>query len=104
MAQKDKMIKSRIRLAADIGGTFTDVAAFDEDSGSLSLGKAQSTPDRLVDGIEGGVAKAGTDFAAAGLFWAGATQAQPLQLVGHPDPFPGNDSYADVRRGLPAGN
>jgi len=31
------------RLAADIGGTFTDVAAFDEESGRLLLGKALST-------------------------------------------------------------
>ena len=41
---------SRIRLAADIGGTFTDVAAFDENSGSLLLGKSLSTPDHLVEG------------------------------------------------------
>ena len=36
------------RLAVDIGGTFTDVAAFDEKSGRLLLGKALSTPQRLV--------------------------------------------------------
>ena len=33
-----------LRLAADIGGTFTDIAAFDEASGRLLLGKALSTP------------------------------------------------------------
>jgi N-methylhydantoinase A len=66
---------SRIRLAADIGGTFTDVAAFDENSGSLLLGKSLSTPDHLVEGIEAGVAKAGTDFASAGLFLHGSTIA-----------------------------
>jgi N-methylhydantoinase A len=32
-------LKPRIRLAADIGGTFTDVAAFDPRSGRLMLGK-----------------------------------------------------------------
>lgn len=31
-------------LAADIGGTFTDVAAFDEKTGRMLLGKAVSTP------------------------------------------------------------
>lgn len=75
MAREEDRHRSRIRLAADIGGTFTDVASFDENNGSLRLGKVLSTPDRLVDGIEGGVAKAGTDFAAAGLFLHGSTIA-----------------------------
>ena len=66
---------ARIRLAADIGGTFTDVAAFDEVSGALLLGKSLSTPGHLVEGIEAGVAKAGTEFAAAGLFLHGSTVA-----------------------------
>src|SRR6267154_5889331 len=64
-----------LRLAADIGGTFTDIAAFDEASGRLLLGKALSTPDVLVKGIEAGVAKAGTNFADAGLFLHGSTIA-----------------------------
>ena len=42
----------RLRLAADIGGTFTDVAAFDEVSHQLLLGKSLSTPRAMVDGIE----------------------------------------------------
>jgi N-methylhydantoinase A len=71
----DKGTSSRIRLAADIGGTFTDVASFDEETGSLRFGKVLSTPDHLVDGIEGGVAKAGADFAGAGLFLHGSTIA-----------------------------
>ena len=48
-----------IRLSADVGGTFTDVAAFDETTGELRLGKTLTTPSRLVDGIENGVGKAG---------------------------------------------
>jgi N-methylhydantoinase A len=67
--------QSPIRLAADIGGTFTDVAAFDEASGTLRLGKVLSTPDHLVDGIEGGVTRAGADVAGAGLFLHGSTIA-----------------------------
>jgi N-methylhydantoinase A len=62
-------------LAADIGGTFTDIAAFDEASGRLLLGKALSTPEALVTGIETGVAKAGANFAEAGLFLHGSTIA-----------------------------
>src|ERR1043166_350608 len=64
-----------IRLAADIGGTFTDVAVFDETSGALTFGKALSTPDRLVDGISKGVEKAGSTYGEAGLFLHGSTIA-----------------------------
>jgi N-methylhydantoinase A len=64
-----------IRLAADVGGTFTDVAAFDEVTGELKLGKALTTPQRLVGGIEHGVDKAGSRFSAARLFLHGTTVA-----------------------------
>ena len=50
---------SSLRIAADIGGTFTDVAAFDQRSGALMLGKMLTTPSRMVDGISAAVAKAG---------------------------------------------
>ena len=40
-----------IRLATDIGGTFTDIVAFDEESGTIQLGKASSTPDDFARGI-----------------------------------------------------
>ncbi|GAA5236636.1 hydantoinase/oxoprolinase family protein [Verticiella sediminum] len=63
------------RLAADIGGTFTDVAYFDPASGALSLGKTLSTPERMVDGIANGVGKAGTSFDQAETFLHGSTVA-----------------------------
>jgi len=66
---------SGLRLAADIGGTFTDVAAFDDKTGRLSFGKVLTTPQRLVEGINAGVAKAGTDYAATSLFLHGSTIA-----------------------------
>ncbi|MGA8496970.1 MAG: hydantoinase/oxoprolinase N-terminal domain-containing protein, partial [Xanthobacteraceae bacterium] len=62
------MGQGRLRLAADIGGTFTDIAVFDEKSGKLTFGKALSTPAHLVEGISAGVAKAGSDYRSAGLF------------------------------------
>ena len=65
----------RLRVAADIGGTFTDVAAFDERSGALKLGKTLTTPKRLVDGIIDGVDKAGAALADSGLFLHGSTIA-----------------------------
>ena len=63
------------RLAADIGGTFTDVAAFREETGELLYGKALSTPARLVEGISHGVEKAGATFAEADIFLHGSTIA-----------------------------
>jgi N-methylhydantoinase A len=65
----------RLRLAADIGGTFTDVAAFDTRTGKLKFGKALSVPHHLVEGISAGVEKAGTAYADAGLFLHGSTIA-----------------------------
>jgi N-methylhydantoinase A len=67
--------RAMIRLAADIGGTFTDVAAFDERGRRLLLGKTLSTPARLVEGVSQGIAKAGTRFADAALFLHGSTVA-----------------------------
>jgi len=69
------MAQGRLRLAADIGGTFTDIAVFDEKSGKLTFGKALSTPAHLVEGISAGVAKAGSDYRSAALFLHGSTIA-----------------------------
>ncbi|HUI14975.1 MAG TPA: hydantoinase/oxoprolinase family protein [Xanthobacteraceae bacterium] len=69
------MAPGRLRLAADIGGTFTDIAVFDEKTGALTFGKALSTPSHLVEGISAGVAKAGSDYRAAALFLHGSTVA-----------------------------
>jgi N-methylhydantoinase A len=66
---------SGLRLAADIGGTFTDIAVFDDTTGKLSFGKVLTTPQRLVEGINAGVDKAGSDYAATGLFLHGSTIA-----------------------------
>jgi N-methylhydantoinase A len=66
---------SRLRLSADIGGTFTDVAGFDEETGELRLGKTLTTPSRLVEGIQTGVAKANASFDEASLLLHGTTIA-----------------------------
>jgi N-methylhydantoinase A len=47
-----------MRVAVDIGGTFTDVVVFDEASGSIALAKALSTPAELARGVEEGLHKA----------------------------------------------
>ncbi len=70
-----KSSRGPLRLSADVGGTFTDVAAFDEATGRLKLGKTLTTPSRLVTGIETGVGKADAAFSAAQLFLHGTTVA-----------------------------
>jgi N-methylhydantoinase A len=72
---KRESVQGRLRLAADIGGTFTDIAVFDEKSGELTFGKALSTPAHLVEGISAGVKKAGSDYRSAALFLHGSTIA-----------------------------
>lgn len=64
-----------LRIAADVGGTFTDIAVFDEQSGQIRLGKTLTTPERLIDGMGNGVAKASARFADARLFLHGTTVA-----------------------------
>ena len=64
-----------VRIAADVGGTFTDVTAFDEATGELTLGKTLTTPSHLVTGIEHGVARTRASFRAARLFLHGTTVA-----------------------------
>lgn len=65
----------QLRIAADVGGTFTDVAVFDEASGGIRLGKTLTTPNSLIEGMNHGVGKAGADFADARLFLHGTTVA-----------------------------
>ncbi len=43
------------RLAVDIGGTFTDIVALNEDSGELHVAKVPSTPDDPANGFINGI-------------------------------------------------
>src|SRR6185437_1772305 len=63
----------RLRIAVDIGGTFTDLAAFDEAGAKLTFGKALSTHDSLVEGIRDALSGAKTNVAVAYLFLHGTT-------------------------------
>ncbi len=47
----------RIRIGIDTGGTFTDVVAFDEDSGAIVTTKTPSTPANPADGFLAGIDK-----------------------------------------------
>jgi N-methylhydantoinase A len=67
-------------IAADVGGTFTDVATFDAASGRLTLGKSLTTPARIVDGIAHATERAGSRFAESELFLHGTTIAINVML------------------------
>ena len=54
--------KGGLRIAVDIGGTFTDLAAFDETEGKLMFGKALSTHGELVEGIQNTMDGAGVEI------------------------------------------
>ena len=62
-----------MRVAVDIGGTFTDVVVFDEANGSLSLAKALSTPAELARGVLEGLYKAQVRFADVSTLIHGST-------------------------------
>jgi N-methylhydantoinase A len=49
-------------VGVDIGGTFTDVIAFDPIEGTVRTAKAETTPDALVEGISRGVASLALDW------------------------------------------
>jgi N-methylhydantoinase A len=69
------MTSAPLRIAADVGGTFTDVAVFDEAAGQIRLGKTLTTPAWLMEGMSNGVSKAAASFADANLFLHGTTVA-----------------------------
>ena len=46
---------SRYRVSMDIGGTFTDVVAYDEESGTYAAGKSSTTPADLTQGVLAGL-------------------------------------------------
>jgi N-methylhydantoinase A len=56
----------RIRIGIDTGGTFTDVVAFDEDSGGIATTKTPSTPADPARGFMDGVAKVLAELGGVG--------------------------------------
>ena len=62
-----------MRIAVDIGGTFTDMACFDEVTGEISFGKALSTHAHLHEGIQNTLDDAGVDLHQGNLFLHGST-------------------------------
>ena len=61
------------RLATDIGGTFTDLVYFDEETGALGVAKSLSTPDDLTRGVLDTIDQAALDADAVDYFVHGGT-------------------------------
>ncbi len=76
----------RYRLGVDVGGTFTDLLLFDNDSGEFWRHKTPSTPHDSSEGILNGVtaitAEAGVDPADIEFFLHGTTVATNAVLEG----------------------
>jgi N-methylhydantoinase A len=62
-----------MRVAADIGGTFTDLIYLDQTTGELGLTKASTTPRNFAIGVRDALEKSGLDAAEAAFFVHGST-------------------------------
>jgi N-methylhydantoinase A len=63
----------RIRLAVDIGGTFTDLVAVDTVTGHVARAKADTTPGHLSDGVLSALARSGVTAGSVAEFIHGTT-------------------------------
>jgi len=61
-----------VRVACDVGGTFTDVCVLDEATGNIHVAKSPTTPDP-IDGVLAGISAAGVDLKDVVLFSHGTT-------------------------------
>lgn len=67
-------VERGLRMAVDVGGTFTDVCVLDERTGSLTVSKVPSTPDTIT-GVLAGATEAGVSLSETSLFIHGTTLA-----------------------------
>jgi N-methylhydantoinase A len=65
----------KLRVAVDIGGTFTDLVAYDEDTHELTSVKTPSTPPGFIDGVMSALDKAGIEPGEVTGFKHGSTIA-----------------------------
>lgn len=65
--------KHRYLIAADTGGTFTDLAVYDSHTGATKFGKTLTTYDDLVDGVIAGLEDTSAQLEQALLFKHGTT-------------------------------
>src|SRR5438552_7107784 len=63
-----------LRVAVDVGGTFTDICILDEERGTIDVAKVPSTDDP-IDAVVAGVVEAGIDLRDVVVFSHGTTVA-----------------------------
>src|ERR671935_48494 len=63
-----------LRVAVDVGGTFTDLCILDEEGGEVQVGKVPSTEDP-IEAVVSGVVDAGVDLRDVVVFSHGTTVA-----------------------------
>jgi N-methylhydantoinase A len=63
-----------LRVAVDVGGTFTDICILDEEQGTIEVGKVPSTADP-IEAVVSGVVDAGIDLRDVVVFSHGTTVA-----------------------------
>ncbi len=68
-------MKTKLRIAIDIGGTFTDICVLDETTGELRVAKTASTPADPMNGAMNALAVAHVDLEDVTLFSHGTTVA-----------------------------
>jgi N-methylhydantoinase A len=64
-----------VRVAVDVGGTFTDICVLDEEHGTIEVAKVPSTPADPIEAVVAGVAEAGVELSDVMLFSHGTTVA-----------------------------
>ena len=73
---------ANLRVAVDIGGTFTDICIFDQDTGQIRIAKTASTKDP-IDGVMNGLRSGGVDLNQVVLFSHGTTVATNALITRH---------------------
>src|SRR5438445_4584040 len=95
-----------LRVAVDVGGTFTDICILDEDDGEIEVGKVPSTSDP-IDAVVKGIVDAGVDMKDVVLFSHGTTVATNALITRNlpPAAMVTTENFRDVieiRRGTKA--
>ncbi len=67
-------LDKKVRVACDVGGTFTDICVLNEKSGLMHVAKVPTTPDP-IDGVLAGIDAGGVDLNDLMLFKHGTTLA-----------------------------
>ena len=73
--RREGAVVKSLTIAADVGGTFTDLLAFDSETGTIQQAKCLSTPQGFATGVLDGIRKAALDLTGVDNFVHGSTVA-----------------------------